>query len=257
MARAPRAHPSRRPVRPARGPATANSCSKRCGSATSGCARASRIWSRRSASRRRPRRSSPPQTTHSCACSSSRRPCSERIAMTSAGDGAERRPSPWRTSPRSPYHLGRALRATQGVPIGLIDASWGGTPAEAWAPRDAIELRPEFAGLVARSPTRVRPQLRVGALWESLVEPFAGIGLLRHCLVSGRGERRAGRALRGAVPHVDPQLAACFRAGRSPVRLCPTPALPRTPPPIPPRATGPSFVSRSSKPWSFRAPRWP
>jgi sialate O-acetylesterase len=37
------------------------------------------------------------------------------------------------------YYFGRALRSARGVPIGLIHASWGGTPAEAWMSRPALE----------------------------------------------------------------------------------------------------------------------
>jgi sialate O-acetylesterase len=36
------------------------------------------------------------------------------------------------------YYFGRALRAARQVPIGLIHASWGGTPAEAWMSRPAL-----------------------------------------------------------------------------------------------------------------------
>lgn len=36
------------------------------------------------------------------------------------------------------YYFGRALRAARRVPVGLIHASWGGTPAEAWMSREAL-----------------------------------------------------------------------------------------------------------------------
>jgi sialate O-acetylesterase len=48
------------------------------------------------------------------------------------------------------FHFGRILNAETGVPIGLIQTCWGGTPAEAWTPMAAIESRPEvFNGLLA------------------------------------------------------------------------------------------------------------
>jgi sialate O-acetylesterase len=37
------------------------------------------------------------------------------------------------------YYFGRALRQARGVPVGLIHASWGGTPAEAWTSQSALE----------------------------------------------------------------------------------------------------------------------
>jgi sialate O-acetylesterase len=36
------------------------------------------------------------------------------------------------------YFFGRALQQKEQVPIGLIDASWGGSPAEAWTSLDAL-----------------------------------------------------------------------------------------------------------------------
>jgi sialate O-acetylesterase len=57
------------------------------------------------------------------------------------------------TSPRSvpafsavALAFGRELRSSLGVPVGLIQSTWGGTPAEAWTPRRGLEadevLRP-------------------------------------------------------------------------------------------------------------------
>jgi len=36
------------------------------------------------------------------------------------------------------YYFGRKLNADLNVPIGLINSSWGGTPAEAWTPSDVV-----------------------------------------------------------------------------------------------------------------------
>lgn len=37
------------------------------------------------------------------------------------------------------YYFGAALQASLEVPVGLIHTSWGGSPAEAWTSRDALE----------------------------------------------------------------------------------------------------------------------
>ena len=51
------------------------------------------------------------------------------------------------------YHHGLELFRTLDVPVGLIDAAWGGTVVEAWTPRDALladeEMRPLVAGYEA------------------------------------------------------------------------------------------------------------
>ena len=46
------------------------------------------------------------------------------------------------------YFFGRHLAHDLGVPIGLIDASWGGTVAEAWTPLPELEAVAELAPMV-------------------------------------------------------------------------------------------------------------
>ena len=47
------------------------------------------------------------------------------------------------------YFFGRDLHQARGVPIGLIDSSWGGTPAEAWTRRQVLAEDPELRQLFA------------------------------------------------------------------------------------------------------------
>lgn len=46
------------------------------------------------------------------------------------------------------YIFGRRLHLVSGVPIGLIDNSWGGTTAEAWTSRGSLAALPEAHGLL-------------------------------------------------------------------------------------------------------------
>lgn len=46
------------------------------------------------------------------------------------------------------YIFGRRLHLVSGVPIGLIDNSWGGTTVEAWTPRGSLAALPEARGLL-------------------------------------------------------------------------------------------------------------
>jgi sialate O-acetylesterase len=48
------------------------------------------------------------------------------------------------------YLFGRELHQRYRVPIGLIDASWGGTPAEAWSSAESLENFAEFQAALAR-----------------------------------------------------------------------------------------------------------
>jgi sialate O-acetylesterase len=49
------------------------------------------------------------------------------------------------------YFFGRDLQRTLNVPIGLINSSWGGTPAESWTSRGALESDPEFQSILDSS----------------------------------------------------------------------------------------------------------
>ena len=49
------------------------------------------------------------------------------------------------------FYFGRHLQQILGVPIGLIDNSWGGSAAEAWVRRSSLEQDPRFAALMERT----------------------------------------------------------------------------------------------------------
>jgi len=48
------------------------------------------------------------------------------------------------------YFFGRELHKQLNVPVGLIHTSWGGTPAEAWTRREALEANPDCAPILKR-----------------------------------------------------------------------------------------------------------
>jgi sialate O-acetylesterase len=47
------------------------------------------------------------------------------------------------------YFFGRDLQKARDVPVGLIHTSWGGTPAESWASKRALEAEPSLRGMAA------------------------------------------------------------------------------------------------------------
>jgi len=47
------------------------------------------------------------------------------------------------------WYFGRRLQRELGIPVGLICPAVGGTPTEAWIPREALEADPDLKGLVA------------------------------------------------------------------------------------------------------------
>lgn len=73
------------------------------------------------------------------------------------------------------FYFGRALRAARKVPIGLIHTSWGGTPAEAWTSRAALQTwgMPEaaFAALAPPSAAEQEAYEKSVALWTAAGRP--------------------------------------------------------------------------------------
>lgn len=57
------------------------------------------------------------------------------------------------------YFFGREIQAATGEPVGLIDTTWGGTPAEAWTSREKLEADDTFKPILDR--------------WKELDEKFA------------------------------------------------------------------------------------
>ncbi len=57
------------------------------------------------------------------------------------------------------FLYGRYIHEIVGVPVGLIDNSWGGSAAEAWIRRETIERDPRFAALMARTVKREKDLL--------------------------------------------------------------------------------------------------
>jgi sialate O-acetylesterase len=88
------------------------------------------------------------------------------------------------------YYFGRDLRQTRKVPVGLIHASWGGTPAEAWTPRETLLANPTLAPLLEAKPRN--PQNAATVLYNAMIaplHPFAMQGVIWY-----QGESNSGRA---------------------------------------------------------------
>ncbi len=71
------------------------------------------------------------------------------------------------------YFFGRELHQKLGVPIGLIDSTWGGTPGQAWASGEAMETMPDFRDAVRslRSATDGVPYADQLKAWNEKYDP--------------------------------------------------------------------------------------
>ncbi len=71
------------------------------------------------------------------------------------------------------YFFGRALQlARHGVPVGLINASYAGTPVESWTSGRVVASDPAFAGVRARYATSVAAWPQHKATWDAAMDTY-------------------------------------------------------------------------------------
>ena len=99
------------------------------------------------------------------------------------------------------YFFGMHLREALEVPIGLINSSVGGTPADAWTSRSALLANPELRDIVEK------PWTRVSYLYNGMIaplQPYAIKGAIWY-----QGESNAGRAYQYRT--LFPAMIKCWR----------------------------------------------
>lgn len=90
------------------------------------------------------------------------------------------------------YFFGKEMTEKLNVPVGLIDASWGGTPAEAWTPdsvvQDNAELRQAAGKLTPSNGWPIRP----AATFNGMIYPLQNFAIAGS--IWYQGESNAGTA---------------------------------------------------------------
>jgi sialate O-acetylesterase len=79
------------------------------------------------------------------------KPVTTSFRAMPAARGRARTPDRSRLSRRSVTTSGAKLRKDLGVPVGLIDCTLGGSTAQAWTPRAALEKNPLFKPMLDES----------------------------------------------------------------------------------------------------------
>jgi sialate O-acetylesterase len=70
------------------------------------------------------------------------------------------------------YFFGKKLNKELGVPIGLINSSWGGTPAEVWMPAEIIENSSELSKAASLLPSVEWGPRSSGSLYNAMIAPL-------------------------------------------------------------------------------------
>jgi sialate O-acetylesterase len=79
------------------------------------------------------------------------------------------------------YFFGKKINQELNAPVGIINASWGGTPAEVWLPREKVEADAGLkAAAVKQTDDRlgVHPSRRGLQLHDKPIIPFRIAGAL-------------------------------------------------------------------------------
>ena len=88
------------------------------------------------------------------------------------------------------YSFGRELALHTGSPVGLIQAAWGGTPAESWTERSFLEGDERFEAILERRPDRA--PLFASSLYNGMIAPLARLRV--RGVIWYQGESNASRA---------------------------------------------------------------
>lgn len=72
------------------------------------------------------------------------------------------------------YFMGRELQAQQKIPVGLIAASWGGSPIEEWISRDALQTVPRYRADLALMDEYARDAGLAAGTWAKLLQQWLG-----------------------------------------------------------------------------------
>lgn len=75
------------------------------------------------------------------------------------------------------YFFGLKLQQSLGVPVGLINASWGGTPAEVWAPEHLITDQPQLAAAAARLVPAAWWPHKPGYAYNAMISPLLNFNI--------------------------------------------------------------------------------
>jgi len=81
----------------------------------------------------------------------------------------------WNGFSATAYFFGRSIYQTQHIPIGLVHASWGGSPAESWIPLSSLKSDPRlnpyvgtYKKIIAEYPSLEKRYREQMAAWDSV-----------------------------------------------------------------------------------------
>ncbi len=75
------------------------------------------------------------------------------------------------------YFFGKKLHTELKVPIGLVNASWGGTAAEVWTPKEKVDMDPELSESASQLKDREWWPKKPGVVYNGMIMPMVPYGI--------------------------------------------------------------------------------
>ena len=75
------------------------------------------------------------------------------------------------------YYFGKKLNKDLNVPIGLINSSWGGTPAEAWTPAAVVDADDELKNAAAKQGPNKWWPIKPGYAYNAMIAPLTNYSI--------------------------------------------------------------------------------
>ena len=85
------------------------------------------------------------------------------------------------------YYFGKQLNQQLNVPVGLINTSWGGTPAEVWTPKESIENNAVLKSAAAKLESYAWWPSEPGATFNAMVAPVTNYNIAGSIWYQGEG----------------------------------------------------------------------
>lgn len=98
------------------------------------------------------------------------------------------------------YFFGQKLQQSLGVPVGLINSSWGGTPAEVWVPADTIAANSSLREAAARLKPSDGWPTTPGATYNAMIHPITPFTLAGWFWYQGESNVDAAANYRQLLP---------------------------------------------------------
>src|SRR5690606_15913038 len=89
------------------------------------------------------------------------------------------------------YYFGRRLHEELDVPIGLINVSWGGTPAEVWIPESRVTKNSRLVEANAKQRSDPRWPSQPGVVYNAMINPLVPVAIAGAIWYQGEGNTAA------------------------------------------------------------------